>query len=77
MFKNYVKHLIQKHRILFNLLKKDEDLFFEGMKVYYKKINDRVFKKGTTVQKLIVVMEGKLKKFRSANYLAESGQIWG
>lgn len=22
-------------------------------------------------------MEGKLKKFRSANYLAEAGQIWG
>jgi hypothetical protein len=29
-----------------------------------------VFKKGSTVQKLLVLMEGKLKKFRSANYLA-------
>lgn len=36
-----------------------------------------VFKKGSTVQKLIVVMEGKLKKFRSANYLAEANQTWG
>jgi len=40
------------------------------MKVQYKKANEVVFKKGTTVQRLVVVMEGKLKKFRSAHYLA-------
>jgi cGMP-dependent protein kinase len=47
------------------------------MKIQYKKANELVFKKGTTVLKLLIVMEGKLKKFRSANYLAEAGQIWG
>jgi hypothetical protein len=70
MFKNYVKSIIQKNRVLFNLAKRDEDRFFEGMRIQYKKTNEVVFKKGSTVQKLIVVMEGKLKKFRSANYLA-------
>jgi cGMP-dependent protein kinase len=77
MFKNYVKHVIQKNRNLFTLLKKDEEAFFEGMKVQYKKNNEVVFRKGTTVQRLLIVMEGKLKKSRSANYLAEAGQTWG
>lgn len=77
MFKNYVKSIIQKNRTLFNLLKRDEDLFFDGMRVQYKKTNEVVFKKGTTVQKLLVLMEGKLKKFRSPSYLAEAGQTWG
>ena len=40
------------------------------MRIQYKKTNEVVFKKGSPVQKLTVVMEGKLKKFRSANYLA-------
>ena len=70
MFKNYVKSIIQKNRVLFNLAKRDEDKFFYGMRIQYKKTNEVVFKKGSTVQKLTVVMEGKLKKFRSANYLA-------
>ena len=47
------------------------------MKVQYKKTNEVVFKKGTTVQKLLILMEGKLKKFRSPSYLAEAGQTWG
>jgi hypothetical protein len=28
MFKNYVKSIVQKNRLLFNLLKRDEDSFF-------------------------------------------------
>ena len=40
------------------------------MRVQYKKTNEVVFKKGTTVQKLLIIMEGKLKKFRSPSYLA-------
>ena len=77
MFRNYVKSIVQKNRVLFSLLKRDEDSFFEGMRVQHKKTNEVVFKKGSTVQKLLVIMEGKLKKFRSANYLAEAGQTWG
>ena len=77
MFKNYVKSIVQKNRMLFNLLKRDEETFFDGMRVQYKKTNEVVFKKGTTVQKLLVLMEGKLKKFRSPSYLAEAGQTWG
>lgn len=56
MFKNYVKSIVQKNRILFNRMKRDEDLFFDGMRVQYKKTNEVVFKKGTTVQKLLVLM---------------------
>jgi cGMP-dependent protein kinase len=77
MFRNYVKHVVQKNRVLFAVMKRDEEGFFEGMKVQYRKSNEVVFRKGTTVQRLLVVMEGKLKKFRSANYLAEAGQTWG
>jgi len=77
MFKNYVKSIVQKNRMLFNLLKRDEDVFFDGMRAQYKKTNEVVFKKGTTVQKLLILMEGKLKKFRSPSYLAEAGQTWG
>ena len=29
------------------------------------------------MQRLVIIMEGKLKKFRSAHYLAEAGQTWG
>ena len=56
MFKNYVKSIIQKNRMLFNLLKRDEDVFFDGMRLQYKKTNEVVFKKGTTVQKLLIIM---------------------
>lgn len=47
------------------------------MKIKYYKTNEIVFKKGSTVHKLVVIVEGKIKKFRSANFLAESGQTWG
>lgn len=77
MFRNYVKHVLQRNRLLFGLLKRDEEGFFEGMRVQYKKANEVVFKKGTSVQRLVIIMEGKLKKFRSAHYLAEAGQTWG
>ena len=70
MFKNFVKSTVQKNRMLFNLLKREEEAFFDGMRVQYKKTNEVVFKKGTTVQKLLILMEGKLKKFRSPSYLA-------
>ena len=39
MFKNYVKSIVQKNRMLFNLLKRDEDAFFDGMRAQYKKTN--------------------------------------
>ncbi len=39
MFKNYVKSIVQKNRLLFSLLKRDEDSFFEGMRVQHKKTN--------------------------------------
>jgi cGMP-dependent protein kinase 1 len=77
MFKNYVKHVVQKNRLLFNLLKRDEESFFEGFRVEYKSAGRYIFNKGKAVEKLIIVMEGKLKKLRSANYLAEAGQTWG
>ena len=47
------------------------------MKTRYYKTNEIVFKKGSIVHKLIVIMEGRIKKFRSANFLAQAGQIWG
>ena len=59
------------------LIKKNEEKVFENMKIRYYKVNEVVFKKGSIVHKLIVIMEGKIKKFRSANYLAQAGQTWG
>lgn len=47
------------------------------MKTKYYKTNSVVFKKGSIVHKLIVILEGRIKKFRSANFLAQAGQAWG
>lgn len=47
------------------------------MKTRYYKTNEVVFKKGSIVHKLVVIIEGKIKKFRSANFLAQAGQTWG
>lgn len=47
------------------------------MKTKYYKTNEIVFKKGSIVNKLIVIIEGRIKKFRSANFLAQAGQAWG
>ena len=77
MFKNYVKYTNQKNKFLFSLIKKDEEKIFENMKTRYYKTNEIVFKKGSIVHKLIIIIEGKIKKFRSANFLAQAGQIWG
>lgn len=77
MFKNYVKYTLQKNKELFNLIKNDEEVFFENMKTKYYKTNEIVFKKGSIVHKLIIIMEGRIKKFRSANFLAQAGQSWG
>ena len=54
-----------------------DETFFEGFRVEYKSAGRYIINKGKTVEKLIIVMEGKLKKLRSANYLAEAGQTWG
>lgn len=47
------------------------------MKTKYYKTNEIVFKKGSIVNKLIVIIEGRIKKFRCANFLAQAGQAWG
>ncbi len=47
------------------------------MKTKYYKTNSVVFKKGSIVHKLIIILEGRIKKFRSANFLAQAGQAWG
>lgn len=77
MFQNYAKYVIQKNRELFNLIKIKEEKFFENMRTRYYKTNEIVFKKGSVVHKLVVILEGRLKKFRSANFLAQTGQYWG
>lgn len=47
------------------------------MRTRYYKTNEIVLKKGSVVHKLIVILEGRIKKFRSANFLAQTGQYWG
>jgi len=47
------------------------------MRTRYYKTNEIVYKKGSVVHKLIVILEGRIKKFRSANFLAQTGQYWG
>jgi hypothetical protein len=43
------------------------------MKITYYKPNDVVFKKGSIIQNLIVIFEGRLKKFKSPLTLATAG----
>lgn len=59
------------------MIKNDEETFFENMKTKYYKTNEIVFKKGSIVHKLVIIIEGRIKKFRSANFLAQAGQAWG
>jgi signal-transduction protein with cAMP-binding, CBS, and nucleotidyltransferase domain len=47
------------------------------MKIVYYKANDIIFRKGSPIYKLIVIFEGRLKKFRSPNVLASAGEVWG
>lgn len=47
------------------------------MKIAYYKPNDVVFKKGSIVHSLVVIFEGRLKKFKSPLTLASAGETWG
>lgn len=56
MFQNYAKFVLQKNRELFGLIKSNEQKFFENMRTRYYKTNEIVFKKGSVVHKLIVIL---------------------
>ena len=47
------------------------------MKIVYFKPNDVVYKKGAAVSELLVIFEGRLKKFKSPLTLASAGETWG
>lgn len=77
MFRNFVRHSFQKNRSLSKLPQPLQDRLVESMKIAYYKPNDVVFKKGSLVHSLVVIFEGRLKKFKSPLTLAAAGETWG
>lgn len=62
-----------KNRTLSRLPRNQQERIIENMKITYYKPNDPVFKKGSIIQSLIVVFEGRIKKFKSPITLATAG----
>lgn len=77
MFKNFIRSSFMKNRSLSRLPKHQQEKIMENMKITYYKPNDPVFKKGSIIHSLIVIFEGRLKKFKSPITLASAGETWG
>lgn len=77
MFGNFMKYAFSKNKNLVAIPRSLQDKVFESMKIVYYKANDIIFRKGSPIYKLIVIFEGRLKKFRSPNVLASAGEAWG
>lgn len=72
-----MKYAFTKNKYLASIPKHLQDKVFESMKIVYYKANDIVFRKGSPIYKLVVIFEGRLKKFRSPSVLASAGEVWG
>ena len=77
MFGNFMKYAFNKNKSLAFVPKQSQERIFDSMKIVYYKANDIIFRKGSPIYKLIVIFEGRLKKFRSTSILASAGEAWG
>lgn len=77
-FRNLQKWAFEKNAILSKLLKPQVDKILDVMKISYYKAGDIIFKKTTPMnQKIIVVIEGSLKKAKSGIVVASKGSCYG
>ena len=77
-FKNFIKWAFEKNPFLSKLNKNQTDKVIEAMKISAFKINESVFRKGVSgFQKIVVIIEGSLKKLKTGTIIASKGQCWG
>lgn len=64
--------------MLSKLTKEQIDRVIEKMKINAFKANDTIFKKAAnSSQKLVVLIEGSLKRLKTGVIVASKGQCWG
>ena len=77
-FRNLQKWAFEKNAILSKLLKSQVEKILDMMKITNYKAGDIILKKGTSAnQKIIVIIEGSLKKSKSGLLVAAKGAAWG
>lgn len=77
-FKNFIKWAFEKNPLLSKLNKSQTDKVIESMKISAFKANESIFRKGVSgFQKIVVIIEGSLKKLKNGTIVASKGQCWG
>ncbi|KRX03427.1 Protein kinase-like domain [Pseudocohnilembus persalinus] len=77
-FRNLQKWAFEKNNLLTKLNKAQIDKVLDVMKISSYKAGDIIMKKGTIAnQKIVVIIEGSLKKAKSGITVASKAQAWG
>ena len=77
-FKNFIKWAFEKNPLLSKLNKTQTEKVIEAMKISSFKANESIFRKGVSgFQKIVVIIEGSLKKLKNGTIVASKGQCWG
>lgn len=77
-FRNIFKWAFEKNALLQRLTKSQIEKCMDLLKLVMYRAGDVVLKKGTPAQqKLLVIVEGLVKKNKSGIVVATKGQIWG
>ncbi|CAK67909.1 unnamed protein product (macronuclear) [Paramecium tetraurelia] len=77
-FRNLLKWAFEKNALLQKLTKTQIEKTINQLKLTLYRAGDIIMKKGTSVQqKIIVVVEGCVKKNKSGIVIATKGQVWG
>lgn len=77
-FRNLQKWAFEKNNFLQKLNKAQIDKVLDVMKISSYKAGEPIMKKGTNAnQKIVVIIEGSLKKAKSGMTVASKAQAWG
>jgi len=77
-FKNFIRWAFEKNPTITQFTKTSQEKILEEMTITSYKAQESVLKRGVSgFQKLVVVIEGTLKKLRSGNIVATKGQCYG
>jgi cGMP-dependent protein kinase 1 len=77
-FKNFIRWAFEKNNVMSKFSREQQDNIIESMKISSFKINELIFRKGVSgFQKLIVVIEGGIKKIKTGTIVAGKCQCYG
>lgn len=77
-FKNFIRWAFEKNPTLTQYTKEIQESIIDEMKITSYKAQESIFKRGVVgFQKLVVVIEGSLKKLKSGLVVAAKGQCYG